>query len=189
MGLELQNDNYLKEVVHGLLTKVVYVPDEKDKRDYTAFQLFKECRLGHDDDGNRYFEIDANDKALPLMFDYQKDYFTYELWNVLNLDSVNQVDRDKLRILQAADGNIETVKMAYEMAKQQKHVDTLVGFMISMIKKIRNREVSQPVALNGQNKNRFVNFPQRDIDFEALEKLELEQLKRVAADVYRKKNL
>jgi len=35
----------------------------------------------------------------------------------------------------------------------------------------------QPVKEKEQKKNRFVNFQQRDIDFEALERLELEQLK------------
>jgi hypothetical protein len=36
-------------------------------------------------------EIDAHDKSLPLMFDIKKEYMTYELWNVLQLKSVNQI--------------------------------------------------------------------------------------------------
>jgi len=46
-----------------------------------------------------------------------------------------------------------------------------------LVKKIRKGEVSQPVRVNTQKKNRFVNFQQRDIDYEALEKQELELLK------------
>ena len=36
-------------------------------------------------------EIDAHDKALPLMFDFKSHYFKYELWNALRLKSANQV--------------------------------------------------------------------------------------------------
>ena len=90
MDMHPQNEGYLKEITKGLLTKVVYVPDEKHKNDYAAFQLFKSCKIAHDDKGLQYFEIDAHDEALPLMFEFRNDYFTYELWNVLNLESTNQ---------------------------------------------------------------------------------------------------
>jgi len=74
------------------LAKVVFLPVEGAyKDDFVAFQLFKQCKIAHDARGNRYFEMDAHDEALPLMFNYQRDYFKYELWNVLNLESVNQV--------------------------------------------------------------------------------------------------
>ena len=90
MDMHPQNEGYLKEITKGLLTKVVNVPDEKCKNDYIAFQLFKRCKIAHDDKGIRYFEIDAHDDALDLMFEYQNNYFMYELWNVLNLESTNQ---------------------------------------------------------------------------------------------------
>jgi len=44
------------------------------------------------------------------------------------------------------------------------------------------RPEAQPKGEKEQKKNRFVNFPQRDIDFEELERLELEQLKASALD-------
>lgn len=68
---------------------MVSVPNEKGG--YTSFQLFKECTVSQDDFGEWYIEIDAHDKALPLMFDFKKNYFTYELWNALQLKSPNQV--------------------------------------------------------------------------------------------------
>lgn len=88
MGIYPQKVNYLKEVTNSLLTKVVNVPN-KHNRGYTAFQLFKECRVDEDENG-WFIEIDAHDKALQLLFDYKRDYFKYELWNVLNLESTNQ---------------------------------------------------------------------------------------------------
>jgi len=83
-----QRIEYLKTITRSLLTKVVEIPTPTGG--YQQFQLFKECRVEKDSYGEWYFEIDAHDKALDLMFDYQNDYFTYELWNVLNLESVNQ---------------------------------------------------------------------------------------------------
>jgi len=80
--------NYLKTVTHNLLSKVVSFTDPAGG--YQQFQLFKECRVFQDTVGQWYFELDAHDKALPLMFDFKKDYFKYELWNVLYLESVNQ---------------------------------------------------------------------------------------------------
>jgi len=82
------NIDYMKKVTDSLLCKVVNVPLERGG--YTAFQLFKECTVSQDDKGEWYVEIDAHDKALPLMFDYQARFFSYQLWNALRLRSSNQ---------------------------------------------------------------------------------------------------
>ena len=79
----------IKPVVDRLLRKIVHVPTEAGG--FTAFQLFKECTVNQDAHGEWYVEIDAHDKALPLMFDFKTHYFTYQLWNTLRLRSVNQL--------------------------------------------------------------------------------------------------
>ncbi|MCR5021767.1 MAG: replication initiation protein [Ruminococcus sp.] len=79
----------LKSSTNSLLSKIVNIPTERGG--YTAFQLFKECTVDKDDNGEWYVEIDAHDKALPLMFEFKNRYFTYELWNALRLKSPNQV--------------------------------------------------------------------------------------------------
>jgi len=79
---------YMKSVTNSLLCKVVNVPDERGG--YTGFQLFKECTVSNDDNGEWYIEIDAHDKALPLMFEFKNKYFSYQLWNALRLRSSNQ---------------------------------------------------------------------------------------------------
>jgi plasmid replication initiation protein len=81
--------DHMEDVTTRLLQKVVNVPLENGG--YTAFQLFKECTVSEDDNGGWYVEIDAHDKALPLMFDYQDKFFSYKLWNALKLRSVNQL--------------------------------------------------------------------------------------------------
>jgi hypothetical protein len=83
---------YIKNVTDSLLQKIVSVPTGRGG--FSSFQLFKECTVDREDDYSEwYVEIDAHDKALPLMFDIQDRYMTYELWNVLILKSVNQIRR------------------------------------------------------------------------------------------------
>lgn len=83
------NTAQLKATTDSLLGKVVSVPTERGG--YKSFQLFKECTVDKDEFEQWYVEIDAHDKALPLMFDFKKEYFTYELWNALKLKSPNQL--------------------------------------------------------------------------------------------------
>lgn len=89
MGFGRLNIKQLQQSTNSLLCKVVNIPDEKGG--YTAFQLFKKCRVSRDNNDNWFMEIDAHDDALPLMFDFKNRYFKYELWNALRLKSANQV--------------------------------------------------------------------------------------------------
>jgi len=83
------NLDQLQNMVDSLLCKVVGVPLEGGGVE--RFQLFKECRINKDEKDEWYIEIDAHDKALPLMFEFKERYFTYELWNALRLKSANQI--------------------------------------------------------------------------------------------------
>ena len=89
MGFGKLNIGQIRASTDSLLCKLVHIPDE-DGQGMRTFQLFKECHL-FQDDGKWYMEIDAHDKALPLMFDFKNRYFKYELWNALRLKSPNQV--------------------------------------------------------------------------------------------------
>lgn len=89
MGFGKMNIAQIQESTNRLLTKVVNVPNENGG--YTGFTLFKKCTLDKDKYGEWFIEIDANDVALPLLFDFKSHYFTYELWNALQLKSANQI--------------------------------------------------------------------------------------------------
>ena len=89
MGFGKLNIGQLRASTDSLLSKVVHVPDERGG--YTAFTLFKKCRVSRDNNEKWFVEIDASDDALPLMFDFKNRYFKYELWNALRLKSSNQV--------------------------------------------------------------------------------------------------
>ena len=88
MGFSQINIVQLKESTNSLLGKVVNIPDGKGG--YTGFTLFKRCKV-FEENFDWYIEIEASDDALPLMFDFKSHYFTYELWNALQLKSVNQI--------------------------------------------------------------------------------------------------
>lgn len=89
MGFHKINISQLKESTNSLLSKVVNIPNENG-RGYTGFTLFKECKV-YEERSEWYIDIEASDKALPLMFDFKSHYFTYELWNALCLKSSNQI--------------------------------------------------------------------------------------------------
>ena len=89
LELSSRTNLHLTNVTNSLLSKVVNIPNERGG--YEGFQLFKECRVDTDENAEWYVEIDAHDKALPLMFEFKNKYFTYQLWNALRLKSSNQL--------------------------------------------------------------------------------------------------
>lgn len=89
MNIGRMNIKHFKKAVDGLLCKVVHMPTEDGG--LSSFQLFKKVRLFKDDFEKWQIEIDAHDDALPLFFNLKGNYLKYELWNALNLNSVNQL--------------------------------------------------------------------------------------------------
>lgn len=80
---------YFKKVAYGLVRKTVDVPTERGG--FSVFNIFRECTVDADENGEWYVKIDADDKALSLLFDYKGHYFKYELWNALRLKGKNQL--------------------------------------------------------------------------------------------------
>ena len=78
----------IKPVCERLLQKIVV--SIYPNGGFGAFQFFRWCEVNQTDNGQWYIEMDANDRALPLIFEYKRDYFKYELWNIVHLTSVNQ---------------------------------------------------------------------------------------------------
>lgn len=91
MGLQSMNYTQIRANFTHLLQQVVTIPNENG-RGFTSFQLFKRCKLYQEEEtGKWYVEIDAHDEALPLLFKYKQEYFTYEIWNALGVKSSNQL--------------------------------------------------------------------------------------------------
>ncbi len=90
MEIKRLNITQMKETVRSLLSKPVFLPN--DKNGFIGIPLFVECEVLQDDKTNEWFvKIECHQKALPYMFEMKKNYFTYELWNALSLSSVNQI--------------------------------------------------------------------------------------------------
>ena len=89
MELGKLNLAQLRQTIDRLLSKIVGVTLENGG--FKRFHLFSSGLFSQDNNGNWYVEIDADDNALPLMFEFKERYFTYELWNALRLKSSNQL--------------------------------------------------------------------------------------------------
>ena len=57
---------------------------------FVKCQIFKRFRLYKNADNEWLVTIDCHDDVVKLMFDLQKYYFKYQLWNALQLTSANQ---------------------------------------------------------------------------------------------------
>jgi len=89
MELSQKNIAYFKDVAKNLIHKPIEMPTERGG--FVMFNLFRVFKLDKDEFGDWYVEICADDEALPLLFDYRKNFFRYELWNALSLKSKNQL--------------------------------------------------------------------------------------------------
>ena len=83
------NIQHMQKATDSLLCKIVNIRND-ETGGYAGFQLFKECAVDKDSHGNWYVEIDAHDKALPLMFSFKNNFFRYKIENTLRLKSPNQ---------------------------------------------------------------------------------------------------
>lgn len=79
------NKAYLKNVFEKLLSKKITIQTEKG---ICSFVLFQYCEFFED---SGIVEICASDKALPFLFGFKEKYFSYRLYNALNLKSSNQL--------------------------------------------------------------------------------------------------
>ena len=60
----------------------------KDTEDIDVFTIFNKISYNKTD---KCIEITAHDDALPYLFELKKNFFSYKLWNILRLKTVNQL--------------------------------------------------------------------------------------------------
>lgn len=88
MGFKTLNATQLRTATDSLMRKLVHTP--LDSGGYETIHLFKKFIVDKDSSGEWCVIANADDEALPLMFDFKDRYFKYELWNVLQLTSTYQ---------------------------------------------------------------------------------------------------
>ena len=123
----------LKAVCDSLLRKTTSI--DLPSGGFVGFSIFHECKVDNKGDG-WYIEINAHDRALPLMFDLKSHYFKYELWNALRLKSLNQ-----LRM--------------YEVLKQYQHVGERI---------ISITDLKTLIGIDENDYPRFNSFRERVLD-------------------------
>lgn len=96
--------------------------------------------------------------------------------------------KDLKKILKAANNDIELIKEKYKAAKKQGGIENLVGWLISAIN--NNYSASEPIAIEKEKTkkpyikpNRFINYEQRNWDFEEMRKLERKLLDREVGEI------
>ena len=83
---ELKIDR-LKKMAKRLVQKMVEIPSEKDPDSFLTVNLFSKFELYKDENSKQYYvEIDANEYALPLMFNFKERYFKYGIGNIVFLN-------------------------------------------------------------------------------------------------------
>lgn len=82
------------------------------------------------------------------------------------LEFFNVSEEDSLKICEKAEYDIEKIKIAANILKNQKEVKNVVGWLMDAIEK----GYKEPTKYKGKKKNQFLEFEQSDTDYEALEK-------------------
>jgi len=91
MDVQMKNvrSSYYVDIAEKLLHKIIKIPYGGG---FKAFTLFKRVIFARENEYSPYyFQIEAHEDALPLLFDLRNNYFKYELWNALRLKGKNQL--------------------------------------------------------------------------------------------------
>ena len=88
MEIKRANVSILEQIGRRIVTRTATIRD--DNGGFSIMPLFGEFKLYKKSDEKWYVKIDSHDRVLPYMFEFQKRFFKYQLWNALRLKSVNQ---------------------------------------------------------------------------------------------------
>lgn len=85
LGVSRINVSCVKKSCGEMLGTYAYIPNETG---FEMFNIFSSCRTFLDENGVRVVEMNATEEAMPLLFGYKKEYFTFALKEALNMKSV-----------------------------------------------------------------------------------------------------
>lgn len=186
---------FIEKDARGNVINDMYKPYSELKR--KVLKLAQDELLQKTDIEFNFEEIKIGKKVSGLRFTVYKnpnflaeDTKSYSIVSKINLDRTPQIDLDDLidqlqafisepikikdlkAILKAADNDVKLIQAKYELAKQQPKIDNLTAWLITAIKD----DYAEPVTK--QKVNRFVNYEQESYDFDKLEQLERERIKK-----------
>lgn len=154
-------------------------PDTVEKVDNSP-ELENHDTVNHDRENhdNKKENIkNKNNKKITTTTKEQKDVVVQEQKDLIvqELNGIQLADDNIETLLKIAD--VETIIDKIKILHTQSNVHNVLGFLISAIK--NDYQQAKYSAQNKQTKqNKFVNYEQRDWDFDELKKLEREYVKR-----------
>lgn len=83
------NTKQLKQSTDALQSIKVSVP-RNTKNGYESIVLFSRCLVDKDSNGEWFVEMSASVESMQYMFNLNKEYVKYQLWNILDLKSKHQ---------------------------------------------------------------------------------------------------
>ena len=89
MGFGKLNTKQLKQSTDALQSIKVSVP-RNTKNGYESIVLFSRCLVDKDSNGEWFVEMSASVESMQYMFNLNKEYVKYQLWNILDLKSKHQ---------------------------------------------------------------------------------------------------
>ncbi len=105
-----------------------------------------------------------SEEAIPEIIEHDDNDILNMIDEVRNIITENLPSADLKAILESAGFDLEKIKNAYQIAKTQKNIDNLTGWMIKAIQ----NEYKPGVGVKGST-NKFNNFPQSKINYDELE--------------------
>ena len=140
---------------------IEYTLQRGAKRKVTGITFFVDTNPHHERTGNpgEYIEVPAEKRMLSE--DEKLEILDQVMGEIEEKISI----LDAKKIAEAADYDIDKVRLAYSIACGSKNIDNIVGWMISAIKdgyEPPKRKAGRP------RKNAFNNFEQRDTDYNEL---------------------
>ncbi|MCL1998292.1 MAG: replication initiation protein [Turicibacter sp.] len=86
----IKSSQNLLRIILTFLENTGKTKSDKKIRSFVSCQLFKQFKLYQNENSEWIASIDCHDDVLPFIFDMQKHFLKYQLWNILHLASFNQ---------------------------------------------------------------------------------------------------
>ncbi len=164
---KVANDPYARYYDFKKRVLLVAQKELKEKTDISF--KFEEIKKGRKIDKLKFY-ITSNNKHIELE-NVPEEKEKHEEIDIDDLiERLQDIIEEKLKIkeykalLQAANNNVELIQAKYQIAKKQRKIDNLVGWMVKAIQE----EYSEPVEKRKMNS--FNNIEGRQYDYEELER-------------------
>lgn len=163
---KVENDLYSR--YYDFKKRVLLVAQEEINTFTDITFKFEEIKKGRKVDKLKFY-ISANEKQIENKVECEAAA-RQELDEDDLVDQLREIIEEKLKtkelkaILQAANNDIQLIENKYQLAKKSKNIENLVGWLVKAIEE----DYTEPVEV--KKKSKFNNMPERDYDYEDLEK-------------------